>query len=287
MNPVPAPGVRFDQRRVTVEDGVALRVLEWHPEHDNGANPIFFVAGWISLVTGWVPLLERLVRSRPVFYLETREKPSAEIEPRKMRPPSFSIARMAEDLVVAANVLGIGDRRTVLFGSSMGSNAILEALKGGRLTAGAAFLIGPNTEFHFPWWGRPLVHLPPWIYNSAKPFVLWYLRTFRVNARQDPGQMARYVRTVRAADPQRIMLSARAVIDYRALPGLETIHVPVAVAFAASDTLHGEQEVRRIVDAMPHGSAVACPSNTYMHTADVLMDLERFLSETPVGAGHP
>ena len=165
----------------------------------------------------------------------------------------------------------------------MGSNAILEALKGRRLTARAAFVIGPNAEFHFPWWGRPLVHLPPSVYSAAKPFVLWYLRTFRVNAREDPDQMARYVRTIRAADPRRIMLSARAVLDYQAMPGLDTVAAPVAVAFAASDTLHSGEEVQRMVDAMPNGVAVSCPSNTYMHTAAVATDIERYLADLPLG----
>ncbi len=123
-----------------------------------------------------------------------------------------------------------------------------------------------------------MVHLPAWIYSMAKPFVLWYLRNFRVNVREDPDQMARYVRTVRSADPKRIMLSARAVIDYQALPGLETISTPVAVAYAGSDRLHGEGEVRRLVDAMPRGTAVSCPSNTYMHTAAVVADLEDYLA---------
>jgi hypothetical protein len=91
--------------------------------------------------------------------------------------------------------------------------------------------------------------------------------------------MARYVRTIRAADPNRIMLSARAVINYDAMPGLETVTVPVAVAYAASDTLHGENEVQRIVDAMPRGFAVSCPSNTYMHTAAVIADLDKFIEE--------
>lgn len=262
---------------MAVEDGVSLRLYEWRPASDNGSDPVLFVAGWISLVTGWIPLLERLVQTRPVYYVETREKESAEISARLMRPSSFSIPRLAEDLIAVSNQLGLARDRMVLFGSSMGSNAILEALKFDRLTARAAFLIGPNAEFRFPWWGRPLVHLPPSVYNSAKPFVLWYLRTFRVNAREDPEQMARYERTVRAAVPQRIMLSARAVIDYQALPGLETVTTPVAVAYAKSDTLHSEDEVRRIVDAMPRGVAVQCPSNTYMHTAAVADDIERYL----------
>jgi pimeloyl-ACP methyl ester carboxylesterase len=278
VNPVPVPGIRFGERRLTVEEGVRLRLYEWRPENDVGADPILFVAGWISLVTGWAPLLEELVQSRPVFYLETREKESAQISPELMRPADFSVPRLAEDLVEVSNQLEIESDHTVLFGSSMGSNAILEALKGDRLTARAAFLVGPNAEFHFPWWGRPLVHLPPWVYSAAKPFVLWYLRNFRVNVREDPEQMARYVRTIRAADPERIMLSARAVIDYEAMPGLDTVSAPVAVAYAANDTLHNEEEVQKIVDAMPKGVAVKCPSNTYMHTAEVVADLDRFLA---------
>jgi pimeloyl-ACP methyl ester carboxylesterase len=277
-NPVPVPGVRFDERRLTVGDGVRLRLYRWRPERSNGADPVLFVAGWISLVTGWVPLLEKLVTTRPVYYIESREKESAEIPARLMRPESFSISRLADDLVEVSDQLDLDGERTVLFGSSMGSNAILEALKGDRLAARAAFVIGPNAEFHFPWWGRPLVHLPPWVYSAARPFVLWYLRNFRVNAQEDPDQMARYVRTISAADPQRIMLSARAVIDYQALPGLETISSPVAVAYAASDTLHGEEEIRRIADAVPRGVAVSCPTNTYMHTAKVVEDLDRFLA---------
>ena len=277
-SPVSAPRVQFKERRLTVEEGVSLRLFEWQPENEDGADPILFVAGWISLVTGWVPLLEKLVRNRPVYYLETREKSSAEIKQNLLRPSSFSVPRLAEDLIEVSKQLDLDGDHTVLFGSSMGSNAILEALKGDRLEAKAAFLVGPNAEFHFPWWGRPLVHLPPWVYSAAKPFVLWYLRNFRVNVREDPEQMARYVRTIRSADPERIMLSARAVIDYEAMPGLDTISSPVAVAYAANDTLHGEEEVQKIVNAIPKGVAVKCPSNTYMHTAEVVADLDRFLA---------
>ena len=282
-DPLAESGARFRRRWLRVDDGVGLRLYEWQPTSNTDAEPILFVAGWISLVTGWIPLLEELVQTRPVYYLETREKESAEIPEDLMHPGSFSIPRLGDDLIDVSRQLGLDHDRTILFGSSMGSNAILEALKGQRLTARAAFVIGPNAEFHFPWWGRPLVYLPPSVYSAAKPFVLWYLRTFRVNAREDPDQMARYVRTVRAADPRRIMLSARAVLDYQAMPGLDTVATPVAVAFAASDTLHSGDEIQRMVDAMPNGVAVSCPSNTYMHTAAVAADIERYLADLPLG----
>jgi pimeloyl-ACP methyl ester carboxylesterase len=278
-NPLPVEGVHFSQRRLTVEEGVRLQVYQWRPERETGAEPIFFVAGWISLVSGWRELLEELIPKHPVYYLETREKRSAEIDPHLMRPESFSIPRLADDLIVASEQLGLDGGNAVLFGSSMGSNAILEALKGDRLPAKAAFLVGPNAEFSFPWWGPTAVRiLPPAVIQGLKRFVIWYLRRFRVNVRDDTAQMARYVHTIREADPKRLKLSALAVVGYSVMPGLETISTPVAVAYAASDSLHSEDEVRRIVDAMPRGTAVACRSNTYMHSAAVAGDLESYLA---------
>lgn len=277
-DPIAADGARFSEDLVEVGEGVRLLCYRWEPRTGNGAAPVFFIAGWISRVEGWKALLREQVRTRPVFYLETREKPSAVIPPRLMKPSSFSIPRLADDVVSVAGTLGLDNRRTVLFGSSMGANAILEALKNSRLPALAAFLIGPNEEFYFPAWGKVAVRVvPAWLIERLKGFVIWYLGRFRVNSESDPDQMARYVRTVRAANALRLKLSARAVQGYSVLPGLETITAPVAVAFADSDTLHDEREVQRIVDAMPFGTAVRCPSNTYMHEADVARDLDRYL----------
>ena len=278
LDPLAVEGARFSEDRVEVGEGVRLRCFRWRPQFENGAAPVFFIAGWISLVTGWKALLQELVRTRQVVYLETREKPSAEIPQRLMKASNFTIQRLADDLVSAAKTLGLDNQSTVLFGSSMGSNAILEALKGSRLSARAAFLVGPNAEFYFPTWGKVAVRVvPAWLIERLKGFVIWYLRKFRVDSDSDPEQMARYVRTVSAADALRLKLSARAVQGYSALPGLETITTPVAVAFADSDILHDEREVRRLVDAMPRGTAVSCPSNTYMHDADVARDLDTYL----------
>lgn len=278
IDPIAAEGARFYEDRVEVEDGVRLRYYRWQPPSEDAASPVLFIAGWISLVNGWKALLQELVRTRSVVYLETREKRSAEISPGLMKSSSFAVPRLADDLVTASRILGLDNDRTVLFGSSMGSNAILEALKYSRLPARAAFLVGPNAEFYFPPWGKVAVRVvPAWLIERLKGFVIWYLRKFRVDERSDPDQMSRYVRTVRAADSLRLKLSARAVQGYTLMPGLETVTAPVAVAYAGSDRLHDEREVQRIVEAMPRGTAVVCPSNTYMHDAGVARDLEYYL----------
>jgi pimeloyl-ACP methyl ester carboxylesterase len=267
----------YSERWIRVQDGVELKVMEWWPDALD-RQPLYFVAGWVSVVEGWRPLLEVLVRHRPVVYVETREKRSARIDRRRLRVHEFVVPRLADDLVAIAGELGVDPASAIWFGSSMGSNAILEGLKGGRLPARAAFLIGPNAVFRFPWWSRPVLRLPAASYSVAKHFAIWYLRHFRVDAAREPDQMRRYERTLNAAEPVRLKLSARAVLGYSVWPGLETAAAPVAIAYAASDRLHGEAEARSIAAMLPGGMAVECPSNTYMHRADVAREIDEFIA---------
>jgi pimeloyl-ACP methyl ester carboxylesterase len=274
-------GLEYAERWIPMSDGVELKVMSWTPVNPTSRDPMVFVAGWISVIEGWRPLLEVLLPERPLHYIETREKRSARIRRLSRREPSFTVFRLAEDLCTVAEALAVDRSRAVWFGSSMGANAILEAAKGERLPARGAFLVGPNAEFRFPWWSRPIVYLPAAAYGPAKDFALWYIRKFRVDAEAEPDQMNRYVRTLNAADPVRLKLSARAVLDYSVWQQLETITIPVAVAFASSDKLHGENEARAITNTIPSGLAVRCPSNTYMHQAGVSKEIDEFIANLP------
>jgi len=275
-DPIAPVAARCTEGWLEVRPGVELRVLQWQPDGTAGAAPLVFVAGWVSVLEGWRPVLRELVTRRPVIYVETREKHTASIAGSRLKVPEFTIARLAGDLISIAASLGV-DHRAVWFGSSMGSNAILEALKGDRLPGRGAFLVGPNARFLVPWWGWPLLRVPGWTYRLLKGFVIWYIRRFRVDASSEPEQMERYERTLAAADPVRLKLSARAVLGYTVWPGLDTVSKPVAIAFAPTDTLHSEDEVREIVAAMPNAWAVDCPSNAYMHDARIVEDIEGFI----------
>ncbi len=278
-NPLAGVAATFRERWVEVQDGVEIRLLEWRPEQPTAA-PVVLVAGWISVLEGWLDVLETLARTRLVLYVETREKRSAQIRNDRMRPAEFTVHRLAEDLLEVAGRVGLEVSRSTFLGSSMGANAILEALKYRRLQPRAAFLVGPNASFHIPLWGRPLLYTPSVSYQLARPFVEWYLRRFRVDAEREPEQMRRYERTLRAAEPDRLKLSARAIVDYRVWDGLETIEAPVAIGFADSDTLHAEREVRAIVAQLPRGEAVRCASNTAMHSAEVVEIMDAFLDRS-------
>ncbi len=275
-DPIGAAAAVFSERYVRVSDGTELRILAWKPEPAVAKAPLVFLAGWVSVLAGWADLLRVLTQQRPVFYIESREKRSARIPRERLGKTCFTIPRLADDLLAVVDQLDLDLSETVFFGSSMGSNAILEALKHGRLKARGAFLVGPNGEFRFPWWGKILIRFPAIGYHPVKYVVLWYLRHFRVAAKQEPEQMQRYERTLREAHPVRIKLSAQAVQGSKIWHGLETIEVPVAIAWAPSDTLHGADDGKRIADLLPAGRSIRCLSNRHTHGPAIIKELNEF-----------
>lgn len=277
-DPIGADCARVEVARVPTSDGFGLRVLRWRPKGAPTLPRIVFVAGWVSVVEGWAPVLRELAARAEVLYVETREKRSAELPDRRLRPADFSIQRMADDIVEACATLGADDGEALLIASSMGANAALEAIKHGRLRAHAAFMIAPNGEFHYPWWGHLLVRMPAAGYRLVRPLVAAYLRRYRVNTAADPGQMRRYERTLEEAEPKRLRLSAQVAFRYRLWPALETVRIPVAVAFASSDTLHGGCGCEEIVERLPRGRLVRCPTNSFMHDVGIVGEIVSFIA---------
>ncbi len=274
-DPLEGAGGTFRQHRVEVEAGVDLRAFEWSGQ-GRSEPPLLLVAGWITIIDSWVPVLARLAQTRRVIYLESREKASAGISREAMRKGSFRIECLGRDIAVVASGVGLKLQDTVLVGSSLGANAILETLKQGARCR-AAFLIGPNAEFAFPLWSRFLMRLPPAAYGPLVPLVLWYLRRFRLDVRSEPEQYERYRRTAEGADFARLKLSALALEGARVIENFEKIIDPVGVAFASSDHLHGEANARRLAEALPRGTALACPSNAFLHRPDVVDEIDRFV----------
>jgi pimeloyl-ACP methyl ester carboxylesterase/membrane-associated phospholipid phosphatase len=281
-DPVNPPDSIYETSTVCVQEGVRVRVMIWRPRKPVSENPVVFVAGWVSAVSGWAPLLKVMAAGRPVYYIETREKRSALIEKRKLTPEDFSIKRMAEDLIAVCRQLGIASPALTVIGSSLGATALLEALKGKRLTAGAAFLMAPNSDFKAPWYLQWMLSLPAFLYHGIKYFILWYLKTFIVDVKKEPEQMMRYRETLLTAHPRRIKLSAMAAMKgrYQVWPHLDSVQIPVALAYAPTDTLHSSANIRLMAGRLPQAAVVVCPSNKYMHGAEIAGDIEALIRKT-------
>ncbi|MFC1849412.1 alpha/beta fold hydrolase [candidate division CSSED10-310 bacterium] len=278
-NPLSVNEVEFSTYYKPVSDEVELFIMEWRPVKPVHEEALIFIPGLVSVVDGWADFLKAMVRIRPVFYIESREKRSARIKPKWLRPADFSIKQFAQDLIAVWGELPLTLERAVVAGSSLGATSIVEALKHSQRNPRAAFLIGPNSEFKGPLPIKALLFLPAPLYYVIKYVILWYLRTFRVDTKKEPEQWARYNATLRSAQPLRLKMTARSAIRYEIWSDLETVSIPVGIAYATSDTLHAADNIRRLEQTMPRATLIPCSSNKYMHTAALVQDIEKFITE--------
>ncbi len=279
-DPISAHHATFSEQRIRVSEQVSLRVVSWQPKDSHAGSPIVFVAGWVSIVAGWADFLHALSRKHPVYYIETREKKSAEIRKNRLLTDDFRMDRFAEDVITACSRLPIHMEDAIVSGSSLGATALLEALKHERLKAKGVFLVGPASEFRVPFSLRWMPYLfPSPAYHIVKHFVVWYFRKFRVNVEKEPEQMRRYENTILSAHPLRIKLSGRAFMRYQVWPDLETVKAPARIAYASSDKLHASDDMTRMAETIQTADLLPCESNWYMHSAPLAEDVCRFLAE--------
>jgi len=272
-------GVEYSEEMIAVDEAVRLKVMVFRQTVAHGKAPIVFVPGWVSSLSGWASLIKPMARERDVYYIETREKCSALIDKNaRLTDDAFSILQNARDIITICDHFGINSPETLASGSSLGATSLLEAMKGGKLRCGGAFLVGPNSEFRAPRSISWILSLPACFYHPIKYFLLWYLRTFRVDAKKEPEQMKRYEETLKNVEPIRLKHTARSVIwgHYTVWSGLETIQVPVYIAYAATDRLHSLENIRLMAQQLPYGKPNPCPTNLYMHSEQLLSDINAF-----------
>jgi len=278
-DPISAHHASYSEQKIPVNGKASIRVVSWQPKKDERGCPIVFVAGWVCVVAGWSEFLYALSQKHPVYYIETREKKSAEIGKNRLRTDDFRMERFAHDVITACSKLPIDMEEAILSGSSLGATVLLETLKHQRLKARGAFLIGPASEFRIPWFLSWMPYLfPSPAYHVVRHFIVWYFRHFRVDVEKEPEQMQRYENTILSAHPLRIKLSGRAFMRYKVWPDLETVQVPTRIAYASSDTLHASETISRMANTIQQADLLPCESNKYMHSAPLAEDVGRFIT---------
>jgi pimeloyl-ACP methyl ester carboxylesterase len=252
---------------VPVSDGVELRVIDFIPSCDGPDRPlIVFIAGLISLISGWKDVLKEITPLYRTLYIETREKKSSRVPDITV---DFSIDRMTQDLEEVLTQLVPVERPFCFIGSSLGSTVILDYLSRNSRQSFDAFVIAPNCEFRFPFWFLITLRiLPSFFYPAIKYILKWYLRTFRLDKKREPEQVRKYEGTIDAAEPKRLKASALAIKDYSLWHKLPSIMEPVLVIGAKSDILHGIPEMEQMIELMPSARLEIMESNKETHSAE-------------------
>lgn len=259
-------GTEFKEYYVRMSDGVRLRIFEFIPEAADRKKPvIIFVAGWISLISGWKGVLQEITPHFRTIYMETREKRSS-LVPQNMNV-SFAMDRLRKDIGEVIDELIPEKQNFFLAGSSLGASAILEYCSLNQRIPECAFLIGPNAEFRFPKvLGDIVPAFHPSLYFAVKPVVKWYLKNFRLDKKNAREQVKKYENTLDEADPYKLKANALAIKNYTVWDKLGTIITPCVIFGATSDTLHGTDNLQKLIAIIPRTEYIELASNTETHS---------------------
>ncbi len=261
--------IRVIEEYIDVSDGVALKLYDFQPKNDTENKPvIIFVAGWVSLISGWTEVLHHLGGRYRTLYIETREKRSARLP--EGPDVDFSIHRMRLDLQELIE-RKIGRRQPFyLSGSSLGATVILDYMAQDVRQPKSAMLISPICDFPFPSWLLFIIRfVPAGFYTMVRPILKAYLKHFRLDKRNEPEQVKKYEGTIDAAEPIRLKANAYAIKDYSLWNQLGSVHAPVVIIGAKSDTLHGIETLEKMAAMIPAARLELMQSNKETHSKKV------------------
>jgi len=270
-----APGAFAREEMIQVNKEVQLRVITFDPA-DNRNNPdLVFVAGWISLIDGWVDVLKELTRDFRVFYIETREKISSRVQP----GTRFSVHQIGDDIVNLIQILDLKSQKYLILASSLGATAVLETCRFLKADPRALILISPNAVFRVPKIWQFIVRLfyPP-LFIWCRPLIKWYLRTFRMNIQSDPAQYKKYCRTLDNADPRKSKKAVMALWNYQVWDRLQAVKFPTLIIGASRDKLHEPENTQKMVNMIPETVYLDMGTNARNHSKEMVMELRKYLA---------
>jgi pimeloyl-ACP methyl ester carboxylesterase len=260
-------GTSVREYMVEVSDGVKLKIIDFDPGAKKGSPIILFVAGWISLISGWKGFLQEITPKFRTLYLDTREKYTSQVPPKKR--VSYDTERLRLDLREVIGQVIPAKTPYVMAGSSLGATAIMEYMTTDGRMPECSVLILPNADFRFPkLLTRIVMLIHPSLYFIAKPIVKWYLRNFRLDMKKAAEQMKKYEGTLDAADPYKLKANAIALIGYSIWDRLGKITTPCLIVGATTDTLHGTEKIERMMEVLPRAEYVEMESNLATHGND-------------------
>jgi pimeloyl-ACP methyl ester carboxylesterase len=269
-----APGAHCSEQYFLVRPGISLRVVSFEPPHESTLPTIFFVPGWISLMSAWREVLRDLTRDFRIDYIETREKSSSRVQ----ITARYGVEDIARDIAHVVSVLA-RENGFVLLGSSLGATALIESCRFLKKKPRSLVLIAPNAEFRVPPLGLLIVRISsPSLYAIIKPVITWYLRTFRLDLKTDYAQYAKYCGSLDAADPWKLKKAAIAFSDYQIWGALRSVSMPVLVFGASKDVLHKPEHLKRMVSSLEQVTEIDLETNKRTHSAEMVSYLRRFLA---------
>ncbi|MCJ7812259.1 hypothetical protein MUP95_02930, partial [bacterium] len=139
-------------------------------------------------------------------------------------------------------------------------------------------LIGPNACFRVPKMGMVVIRIfqPPF-YVILKPFIKWYLKTFRLDIENDYAQYEKYCHALDAADPWKLKKAALAFSRYTVWDILKTIEYPILIIGASKDILHEPVNLHKMVKMMRNATYLDMETNERTHSEEMVKKMRKYI----------
>ncbi len=269
-----APGATYNEEMISVSEHVSLRLITFSPAEDKNNPPVLFVAGWISLMSGWKEILQEMTKDFQVYYVETREKITSQVKGRE----NFGVEDIGKDLVALVSLLKFTSENYILLGSSLGATAILDCCQHLTIPPKCLVLIGPNAVFRVPRFGKAIVSVFwPRMYLVIKPLVKFYLKNFRLDVKSDYAQYQKYCTALDTANPWKLKNAVMRLWSYEVWDLLGDIAFPSLIVGASKDDLHEPENLKKIVSMMPHATYVDLETNKGTHSKPMVDEVRNYL----------
>lgn len=271
-----AAGTTFKEEMIPVSDSVSLRVIRFTPTMQNNNPVVIFLAGWVSLISGWQTVLFEMTKDFTVYYIETREKISSQVKGKV----EYSVETIGQDIVAFISHLKLKSGEYILFGSSLGATAILDCCRFLEQSPLCLVLIGPNAVFRVPKLGMVIIKIfPLQFYLLIKPVIKWYLRTFRLDVKSDYAQYEKYCNVIDSADPKKLKKAVINLAKYQVWNLLEDIDFPTLIFGASKDALHEPENLRKMVSMMKNATYVDLETNKGTHSEGMVGEMRKYIKK--------
>jgi pimeloyl-ACP methyl ester carboxylesterase len=265
------PGTRCQEYMFQADKQVRLRVIHFRPAIPSRFPPIVMVVGLATFIESFKGVIGGITRDFEVFYYETREKKSSQLNGKV----NFDIETVAHDLATIINRPNLGLDRYILFGYSYGATVIAAAYSQLEAKPGSLILLSPTPSFHYPRWSLPLIRISVPLYPVLKPVAKWYLRNFVINRQQDNEMYMYTSHALDEADPHKLKDAILAIAGYEVYEKLSSIDCRTLIVNTSLDGIHRTEDILRMASNIRDSTYLDMQSNKRTHgpgLADVIRD---------------
>jgi pimeloyl-ACP methyl ester carboxylesterase len=272
-------GGSFTNFHLETNKGIQIHIVKFIPANKASFLPVVLLPGLASVIENFKDAIIALAEKHVVYFLETREKGSSIITGKA----GFTIPEIASDLPNAIELLGLKTGDYILIGYSLGASVIAAAFQNLLAKPMAVVLIEPSASFKWPWWLPPLARVAVPIYGLIKPFLKWYMKTFKINKEEDYEMYVINSRIIDQADPKKLAATVLSVRHFEAWDYLEHINSPCLVIGVSHDKFHSHDEASKIAERVPGCSYVDLLNNKRSHSAEVASLIDGFVEDIKAG----